>query len=658
MATLQFGPANSIEGFTSLSTANFNDVPSARIVRELIQNSLDAGVAADEPITNVRFQVDKVSRQDIPDISGYRKSFESAIEFHTNNSSGDLPDAAQEVVSRTQIGLKALDEGEAQLLSIMDNGVGLDKKRMNSLLSDGASSKSVTESGSYGIGHLAPMALSDIRYMLYGGLTKDGKRIACGRTVLATHPHPREEKLNAAEGFLVRKINRGLDGNLYDFLNARSHPKIVTKYIDEIRSEWGHGCVMIIPVFNNFRNKRSNLWDIVSKVAAYNFCPAIHRGKLAIEVREENYSQKLDADSLLSILEQDQDRPRAARSSGLNMSGQNAYSILKTLTEGDGQRVEVNGSTAHISLLVRPPSGYSRIDVFRNGMWITNDIPRLRRTDFADLQPFHAVIEIRAKEGGELHRLIRKAEGPMHDKISFNLLSGPEESRLNESLKRIAEWIKGQVPPTGNDEYTVNDFLVVNASNHGEQGQESFSFWGTPTPMLPRRSRNQVSGGSENRHLDDEERRKQQRKQQRSRNERRSRPYPFWSVVSPDENGKLTGEISTDNGFQEIWLMLRVDENTDSTCDRIWKDENVTIKSFHIQTADDKGALIESEIAADGQFVKIRGISAETNYGVWVEYETSQELESVVETPVLRLELHVPPSPQAKKGEESSQDAA
>ena len=59
---------------------------------------------------------------------------------------------------------------------------------MNSLLGDGAGEKPYDLSGSYGVGHLAPMALSNIRYMLYGGVTKEGHRIACGRTVLASHP--------------------------------------------------------------------------------------------------------------------------------------------------------------------------------------------------------------------------------------------------------------------------------------------------------------------------------------------------------------------------------------------------------------------------------------------------------------------------------------
>ena len=205
-------------------------------------------------------------------------------------------------------------------------------------MSDGVSEKQYDLSGSYGVGHLAPMALSDIRYMLYGGLTQDGRRTACGRTILASHPG--EDRLMSAEGYLVRGFRDGLDGNLYRYLSLRSHPKIIANRIDEVKMEWGHGGVVIIPAFNNFRSK-TTVWEIVSKVAAYNFCSAIHRAKLIIEVCEGDDKKILDQNSLLSVLETEQIRTRAARSGsifeGLRPSGQNAYSILKTIADDGGK---------------------------------------------------------------------------------------------------------------------------------------------------------------------------------------------------------------------------------------------------------------------------------------------------------------------------------
>ena len=51
----------------------------------------------------------------------------------------------------------------------------------------------------------------------------------------------------------------------------------------------------------------------------------------------------------------------------------------------------------------------------------------------------------------------------------------------------------------------------------------------------------------------------------------------------------------------------------------------------------------------------MRGISQNTTYELDIEYNTPQELASVVGTPVFRLELHRPPNPP--KDQEKTQDA-
>lgn len=664
MAKLQFGSTVSPKGFTSFSTASFNEAPPAKIIRELLQNSLDAAAEGSEPEAKVRFQVDPIGPRNVPDLRGYNSAFSKA-RAHWTQGGRKLTDAAQEVVNRIERGLDAIRNGQAKLLSVMDNGIGLDTKRMNALLGDGAGEKQDNMSGSYGVGHLAPMALSDIRYMLYGGITRDGRRITCGKAVLASHPG--KKQLNDSEGYLIEDFRDGLDGNLYEFLEKQQHPRVVAKRLNEISNEWGHGSAVMLLAFNNFRNGGTPLWDIVSKVAAYNFTAAIYRRKLVIEVREDGKAQRLDAESLPGILEQDKDRTRVSRTGSLfaelRPSGQNAYSALKALDDGDVQRVKVNDGYARISLHLSSPNGYPRIDLFRNGMRITDDVPELRRGDFASREPFHAVIEVDAEDSGELHRLIRKAEGPMHDSLSLNLLSSREEDSLRQDLTKIKKWINQQVPETGNEEYTVDDFLSVNTGD-GVQGKESFSFWGTPTPVS-RRSNTQLMFEPEAN--DDPPDREPEPAPEpvpsppalpRSQPKRLSRPLPFRSAVVPDGNGRLIGSICSSSDFPETRLMLRVDENVDFTCDRIWQDEDVSVKSFHITLADGRGPSPESEIIDNGRFVKIHGIAADTYYEVRVEYNAPSELASVVGRPVLRLELHrPPPKPHAHQTPNDAENA-
>ena len=661
--TLKFGGATSNEGFTPLSTASFSDLRPARIVRELIQNSLDAAVmAAGEDTAIMRFQVDQISHHQVPDLKGYKKAFEKAVEYQTKIRAGKLPDAAQQVVNHIRTGLIDLEKGKAKLLSVMDNGIGLDAEKMHSLLGEGSSAKSEDSSGSYGVGHLAPMALSDIRYMLYGGVMQNGSRIVSGRTVLASHL--RQGQLKTAQGYLIDRFRNGRDGNLYDFISA-PHPRVVANHIDLIFSEWGHGSVVMIPVFNNFRI-RASPWEVVSKVAAYNFCAAIHQGKLLIEMKDGKETRKLDKAALVNVLEQDKERTRAARSDsffeGLRPSGQNAYSILRTLAGRPRQRVEVSGGVAYLSLMMPSLTGNVRVDLFRNGMWITDDMVALRRADFADRQPFHAVIEVEAKESGELHKLIRKAEGPMHDTLSFSLLSTTEKEELRKSLRQIADCIKEQVPKVGNEGYAVDDFLLVSTDPGNGKGAQSFSFWGIPKAASRNRS-NQLIPGIDPIHVDppdtppdDPNTPKPPSPPRPPRppapKERKSRPLPFRSVVAPNGERKLRASIASQEDFPETWLILRVDENTDVTCDRIWQDEDVSIASLSIKAADGEGKAPKSEIVPGGRAVKVRGLSQNTTYELDIEYNAPRELASVVGTPVFRLELHRPPN--SPKGQEKA----
>ena len=493
MTTLKFGQANSNEGFTPLSTTQFNDLPPARIVRELLQNSLDAATEAGEDTAQIQFRTETVRSQDIPDLKGYTAAFKSAVSYHKKINEGKLSDAASEVVNRIEDGLKDIKAGKSVLLSVIDNGVGLNPDRMGRLLGEGSSGKSAAASGSYGVGHLAPISLSNIRYILYAGVDMNGDRIACGKTILASHPTSsgRKKELKDAKGYLIEGFRNGLNGNLYDFLPSDSHPKIFTKHLDTIAKKYGHGCAVLIPAFNYFRSSENALWEIVSKVAAYNFAPAIYRKKLILTVEENGKELKrLNTKSLKDILNEEQDKSRAARSdspfAGLRPSGQNAHSILETLTKDSARKFKFQQSAARISLLTPSLNGTTRIDLFRNGMWITDSIPGIRSsTDFTERQPFHAVIEIDAQDGGELNRLIRKAEGPMHDNLSLTRLSKRETAELRKYLSAISEWIKKQTPEIKNDTYTVQDFLVID-SEGDDNGQTNFSFWGLPTPIISR----------------------------------------------------------------------------------------------------------------------------------------------------------------------------
>ena len=164
---LKFGVSSTPTGFTPVEMASFNDMQPARVVRELIQNSLDAAAEAGRDTAIVRFKIASMTTRNVPDLSGYRKAFRESVKFNSD-SNGKLPDAATEVVERINKALSEISNRDALIVS--DNGIGLDPARMTKLMSNGATSKGESGTGSYGGGHFAVIPTSDLRYVLYAGV--------------------------------------------------------------------------------------------------------------------------------------------------------------------------------------------------------------------------------------------------------------------------------------------------------------------------------------------------------------------------------------------------------------------------------------------------------------------------------------------------------
>ena len=648
---LRFGPTTKVSGFTALNSALFNDLRPARIVRELIQNSLDAAVEAGEPTARVEFSVVTITDRDIPDLAEYKRHFKGAVK-----DAGDLSDNALQTATNIRAALKRLSSAEGDsCLFVVDNGIGLNEDRMTSLLGDGASAKGEGASGSYGVGHLASIPASDLRYALYGGVDENRNRVASGYAMLASRSGPRGKPMLSADGYLVEGFTNGAGGKPYKLMSPRSIPRIISAHLDRIERDFGHGTVVAIPAFNHFRDdrpprERESFADIVFRVAAYNFSAAILAGKLAVSVSDSsNGGESLNSTTLEEVLARDKDRSRAHRSGnfyeGLRPSGQNAYSAFSALSRGEREIVHTDEGDGEVRLLANPESGNTRIDLFRNGMWITDRIPRLGRPDFADRQPFHAVLTLNAQDGGELHRLIRKAEGPMHDSLSLKLLDAKERKRLTDALGQVAEAIGGMAPKMSTDSYGPDDYLVVDTGGDGENGgRRKFELWGTPmviqrgvnprerTTPVPPPPPPPVQPNPPT----------PPRPPQPPSPPKPGRLLPFRATAVSDGVGRHLIDLACAERMDDAFLRLRIDENSDATSERIWPDQDVALKSFKIES-DGSGESLVGEIQDGGNVVRIRGLDAQKSYRITVEYDTPEGFSEAVREPVFRVELSAPP---------------
>lgn len=637
---LRFGPGTNI-GFTPSGVSAFDNLRPAAVVRELIQNSLDAARAGNVVPAVVRFQRMQMERDHIPGIKRYATAFRKASETQRNMMGGDLASQAKLVVKRIE---NALSRPALGLLCVLDNGIGLNEQRMNALLSDGVSAKEGNATGTYGNGHSTAIPASDLRYVLYGGITMDGRRIGAGHAVLASHTLENEPHVRAGDGFYIRGFNAG-KGTLYDYASDNELPDLIANALDRIEADSEHGSAVIVPAFNDFLEDDS-LWEMVSYAAAANFFVAIEDGELEVTVEDTGCGgggeqQVLNRSTLSSVLETFRDRRRAAAF----LNGRRAFEAHWTYQNGARKRVSTAAGDIEISLRENA-TGTSRIDLCRNGMWITNNIPGFYQK-FTEKVPFHAVLSLNAEDGRELHDFIRTAEGPLHDAVVIKRLPEEQRRKCRRALEEIRAWLLKNTASVQSDAYVAEDFLTLDFGDGtgGSEGKGRTGFWGVPMPTSRRPSRQIHLFPSESDSNDsDPPTPNSTGSGSNPPNRKRRRPRPvlptfFQAASRPAGKNRRRLLVECMKHYVNAELRLVVDEALDATCERHGQDayapavlSNITVNG----AVPDKANLSQW----DGEVIGIRlgdlregeSVAIETDYCLTGDFTN-------LPSPSLRVEI-------------------
>ena len=488
--SLLFGPGD-VSGWTPVGVSGFRGLKPTAAVRELIQNGLDAATAAAASPARMRFRVGQYRASDIPAIDSYREAFASAQQTQHKLFNDELPDNAKAITSDIA---QCLKKDTCKVLYVLDNGIGLDKNRMRALLGDGLSVKESGATGSFGNGHVVVFPASDLRYVLYGGLSA-GNMIGSGHAILAS----RENKTGGAslskDGYFVKSLQ---DHDLFDryvFPENKEIPSLIQDQLLWIKEQWGTGSVVAVIGFNRFRELDSDtgIQEQVFRAAACNFFEAIHGGHLVVEIEEDDKVACLDAENLHTVLEEYRMKKRSTDSF---LSGSRAYEALLTLETGKSVKVKTEMGDMEIMLRYPIDEGITRVDLCRNGMWITDRLPKFHN-QFGELQAFHCVLPLR--KNISVNRLVRKTEGPLHNSLFLNQLSKEEKKQLNDVFNSIREKLHEEVPKLSNEIFRPDDILLVRT---GElvQGGTKPSTTGIPTVVKRRPKSLEAIGGDGGEH--------------------------------------------------------------------------------------------------------------------------------------------------------------
>lgn len=451
-ADLIFPTAGQPQGFSTLAMAQWDGKPEP-IVRELLQNCLDAAREVGRARAEVCFTIAERPLADLPGIDAYRAAFAAARDERAEGLQSAGEKRAIECIESVLAG------DRARFLFCRDNGRGLDTKGLDRVLTEGNTDKE-RGGGTTGVGHLTAFAAADLRYVLYAGRSRENgvsHEAVSGHAVLASHRSPDDPDTGiGGDGYLLLPGQRSL------FVQGDKYPGTVPfLFADEMARIEDTGSVVCIAGFNSFRDKPTRAVESIRRAAATHFLAAIAQGGMVVRVRDADGKETVvDRDALEGILGHVSIRDQRRRDGGALVPGQQVWRAWQCFESGRELPASgVEGVTIRIRPRARDEGYDSRVQLYRDGMWITNEAHHLCVKDFGGFQPFDAVVLV--EEGGEMYDLVRAAEGPEHRGLDPKRLGGGWQ-RLRELLATIRDWLREAAGERNHDEaFTPDDFAIV-----------------------------------------------------------------------------------------------------------------------------------------------------------------------------------------------------
>ena len=394
------------------SSSHFNEAPIPNLVREVIQNSLDAKYDGLEEPVRVAFTEIYISKSLIGG---------SELEKHIC-ACRDRAEAENRsaIAESYQKALDILDQSQIRCLKIQDTGTtGLKDKLWDSLVTqEGAVNKTGSiAGGNYGIGKNAVLNVSDLNTVFYStryiGRDSGSKGRVRGRidklqgkATLMTHPDPNApaEKLQHI-GFYIDEDGEPLTG-------ARSIPKVFRL------GDTGTG------VFIMGFNPRSDNWMTeIARAAADNYFYAIHNKQLRVSIQTDGDSAPIEiVHDTLDNLFQDRKTP--------------AYCYYRAIRDTEPRRMQSVGKLGNLDAYVlfenNAPRRIGYIN--RNGMLITDSREQAHNPlapKGKSLWPDYAVMVMPATDEGDMW--VRDMENPSHTSVSPEQLPDVDEIRAAQN---------------------------------------------------------------------------------------------------------------------------------------------------------------------------------------------------------------------------------
>lgn len=436
----RFPPSNDgvREGFNAPAVDIFKNQRLQGLVRETIQNSLDAKTESAGPVI-VHFTLDELSDTQLGGLDELAGFFAAALEVEQNANGRDFYKAASDRVS----------SGVVRVLGVHDyNTTGLTGPTENLpsnpkngawlalVKGSGVTHKTSTSAlGSFGHGSRAPFAMSELRTIYYFTRVKvaDGNAETRfqGKSILQSVPLLEVagvDDWSVATGFFGRRAQNRceplIDDDIPSFFKERrpepqdSSPSIGTS-------------IYILEPFGLTNQHR--LWNEVKLAVVTNFYYAVATKKLIVRIGGD---MQIDSSNIHKVFDEisetktlDEIGPADITLDRLESARTIRYSNME-----DSMDIEGFGRVAW-HLRFDDVSG-RRVGIARgNGMLITRSPEKLKR--FSGTKPFDLFLCVEGVEGSEALRML---ENPEHTDFSFDRIS--DKQTLSKVRKAYTEFAK------------------------------------------------------------------------------------------------------------------------------------------------------------------------------------------------------------------------
>ena len=202
-----------INGIGHSGVETFQGTPLKSLAREICQNSLDA--ALPDRVVEVEFMKFALDVNEFPDATSLNSAFVASLDFWKKQSNKKTIDFFDRAIAM-------MTSGSIPFLRVSDfNTTGLQGSReeyntpwCNLTKSSGASDKSGTSGGSFGIGKFAPYACSEFRTVFYSTLDKEGVEAYQGISRITSFRCPDNNDITVGVGYYGEADNKPVHAQL------------------------------------------------------------------------------------------------------------------------------------------------------------------------------------------------------------------------------------------------------------------------------------------------------------------------------------------------------------------------------------------------------------------------------------------------------------